>query len=145
MGIKYRRVTSIAGDGSPYDADVIENNYHSGAKKTLNVGPHLIPIPTGTGWTTQATAATGLPKAGMNVAIYNNAGAVGTVTIGNTPSVTSQALGAVDANGNAGVPCPPNSWTYLSMGNNTWIITSAATMFVYLVEDSTWIAAQSSS
>lgn len=148
MAIKYRRAIDEAGNGSPYDADVIENNYQSGAKKVLTVGPHLIPIPTSspTVFTTNVSGTpVGLPKLGLNLAIYNNAGAVGTVTIGNTPSITSQAIGASDTAGNVGCACPPNAWTYLSMGNNRWVISSAATLIVYLIEDSTFISAQSSS
>ncbi len=81
----------------------------------------------------------------MNLAVYNNAGAVGSITIGNTPSLASQAVGTSNTSGNVGCACPPNAWTYLSMGNNQWVISSAATLIVYIIEDSTWISAQSSS
>lgn len=137
---KYDRQMNPNALSSPYDADSLSFNQASGARKTLPTGPHLLPIPSGAGtWTTNVTTATNLGMMGLNIAVYNNSGSVGTVTIGNSSSITSQAIGASDANGNVGVPCTPNSWTYLSMGTNSWIIASAATLFVYLYDDNTWI------
>jgi len=139
---KYVRSIPSTVVADPNSIDSTSYNFQSGGKKNLPVGPHLIPIPTSsTSWTTVVNAApVGLPKLGLNLAIYNNAGTVGTVTIGNTPTITSQAIGISDAVGNVGVPCPPNSWTYLSMGINQWIVSSAATLFVYIIEDSTFIS-----
>ena len=64
------------------------------------------------------------------------AGTVGSITAG-TGTLTALAVGATDANGNVGVACPPNAWSYLSMGYNRQIITSAATLLVYIIEDPT--------
>ena len=63
---------------------------------------------------------------------------MGSIVIGNN-AITSLAPGAVDAFGNVGVPCPPNAWTYLSMSYNQYVISSAATLLTYIIEDSTWI------
>lgn len=127
----------ISGD----DAKSMEYNPASGGQKSLTVGPRYLPIPIVSGgvpaWKTNVTTATGLPVPGMILAIYNNSGTAGSVTVGQSAAVTSQAIGAVDANGNVGVACTPNAWTYLSMGNNQWIIGSEATLIVYIMEDPT--------
>lgn len=141
---KNQRVVDNKFLNSPHDADSIQHNPPSGGKKVLHVGPRLLPIPTGlNSWTTNCTAATALPMQGQTVWIYNSAGTAGSVTVGQSAAVTSQAIGAVDANGNVGVACPPNAWMQLSLGANQWIIASAATLFVYLVEDPTWIIQES--
>ena len=142
MTPKINRVIPITALSDSMSIDSIVYNFQSGANKNLPIGPHLLPIPTSsTTWTTSVNAAAvGLPAVGMNLAIYNNAGTAGSITIGATPAVTSQAIGAVDTNGNVGCACPPNSWTYLSMGNNQWVISSAATLIVYMIDDSTYIS-----
>lgn len=141
---KLERKTDNATVISAGAATAVEYNPQSGGQKSLIVGPRYIPIPIVAGgvpaYTTNVTTATGLPKLGLNLAIYNNAGAAGSVTVGQSAAVTSQAIGVSDANGNVGVACAPNAWTYLSMGNNQWIIASAATIIVYMMEDPTWIA-----
>ena len=120
-----------------------EYNPASGGQKSLTVGPRLIPIPvvvTGSAtWTTNISAATALPEFGMTLAIYNTTGTAGSVTVGQDGTVTAQAIGAVDANGNVGVACTPNAYTYLSMGNNQWIIGTASTLICYIIEDPTRI------
>ena len=118
------------------DAKSIEYNPASGAQKSLAVGPRLLPIQISGGYTTNASAGIILPEYGMNLAIYNNAGTVGSITAG-TGTLTALAVGATDANGNVGVACPPNAWSYLSMGYNRQIITSAVTLLVYVIEDPT--------
>lgn len=138
---KINRAIDTATLQDPYQIDSVEYNWQSGGKKSLTVGPHLIPIPIVTagtpGWTTNVSGtAVAIPYLGANLAIYNNAGTAGSITIG-WVGVTSQAIGAVDANGNAGVACPPNAWTYLSMGNNQYVISSASTLITYIIEDST--------
>ena len=62
--------------------------------------------------------------------------------MGQTNAVAAQAIGAVDANGNVGVACAPNAYTLISMGINQWVIASAATLFVYIVEDPTHFTQQ---
>jgi len=125
------------------DPSILDNliyNEASGARKSIPVGPHLLPLPDGaSGFTTNATTAKILPSAGRNLAIYNNAGAVGSITLGEDNTVTSLAPGATDANGHVGIACPPNSWSYISTGNQNWVIASAATLLVYLIDDETMI------
>ena len=81
----------------------------SGARKSVDVGRALIPLGDGaSGFTTNAsTAPRILPSAGVNLAIYNNSGAVGAVTVGDN-TMTAQAPGAVQVSGSnvfVGVPC----------------------------------------
>lgn len=141
MAAKNQRVVDIAFLNSGQDIVSIEYNPASGGQKSLIVGPRLIPISIVAGGvpsrTTNVTTATAIPYLGANLAIYNNSGTAGSVTVGQNSTVTSQAIGASDTNGNVGVACAPNAYTYLSMGNNQWIIGSAATLIVYVIEDPT--------
>lgn len=119
-------------------------NEPSGAQKNTEVGRHLKPLQTGAAtWSTNATTAVNLPGKGKNLAVYNNAGAVGSITLGDTafPPV-SQAPGAVQAateGRNVGIACPPNDWTYIACGDQDQVIASAATLLVYLIDDPTSI------
>lgn len=140
MANKINRVLDIAFLQDPLSIKSNEYNPQSGGQKSLAVGPHLIPIQINGGYKTDVSTVTALPILGANLAIYNNSGTVGTVTIGNSSSITSQAIGVADTNGNVGVACAPNTYTYLSMGYNQWIISSAATLIVYIIEDPTRIA-----
>ena len=137
MAAKNTRVGDLAFQISGMDAVSLEYNPASGGQKSLIVGPRLIPIQISSGYTTNVTAATAIPYLGACLAIYNNSGTAGAVTVGQSSAVTSQAIGVSDANGNVGVACAPNSYTYVSMGNNQWIIGSAATLIVYVIEDPT--------
>lgn len=129
------------------DPNAISNltyNDKSGAQKNTEVGRKLLPLGDGaSGYTTDATTARKLPSKGRNLAVYNNAGAVGSVTTGtNTPALTSQAPGAVEAGTNGesvGIACVPNDWTYIACGDHDWVISSAVTLLVYLIEDATYI------
>lgn len=138
---------SIPGDQSrdPSAVDLLSYNEKSGAKKSLNVGPALIPLGDGAGgYTTNATARKVLPNAGSQLAIYNNAGTVASVTVGDN-TVLSQASGAVQVSGSnvfVGVPLPANSWTYLSSAQWQYVIASAATVLVFLIDDPTFIVVQ---
>ena len=144
MSAKNQRVIDSAYINSGNDAESIESNPSSGACKSLRVGPKLNPIPTGFGaWTTNVTAATALPCLGATLYVYNNSGAAASVTIGQSSAVASLAIGVVDANGNVGIACPPNAYTYVSMGYNQWVIASSANLIVYIVEDPTKFVQQS--
>lgn len=140
---KNNRSIDIASLQDPYGIKSAEYNPSSGGQKSLIVGPKFLPIPIVTAgsatWKTNITAATAMPYRGAILAIYNNAGTAGSVTIGQDATVTSQAIGATDANGNVGIACPPNSYTYVSMGYDQWIIGSAATLICYIMEDPTKI------
>lgn len=125
-----------------YDPSAVENNAYSdkaGAHKVAEVGRRLTGIPKAGSWVTDASAAAvALPSAGKNLAIYNNAGVVGSVTLGGA-TVASLAPGAVDANGKVGIPCAPNSWTYVAAGEDTFVITSANTLLVFLIDDESFL------
>lgn len=119
-------------------------NEMSGAQKNTEVGRHLQPLRiNATTWSTDATTAVKLPEKGRNLAVYNNAGAVGSITLGDaTYPPTSQAPGAVQATTegrNVGIACPPNDWTYIACGDQDQVIASAATLLVYLIDDPTSI------
>lgn len=117
---------------------------YSGAERNAEVGSFLIPIPTSsTTWTTKPTAATGLPKQGCSLAIFNNSAIVGSVTLGSDGTVTSQAPGSVDVNGNAGIPCTPNAWTFIACWNKQWVISSASTILCYIIADDSMVVATS--
>ena len=141
MAAKIQRVIDNAFLNSGLDIDSIEYNPASGGQKSLIVGPRLLPIPISTGFTTNASAGLALPNLGINLAIYNNSGTAGSATISSAVAA-SLAIGATDASGNVGVACAPNAWTYLSNGANRYLITSAATLIVYIIEDPTKIIQQ---
>lgn len=115
------------------------NTYNdpAGAQKNVDVGAKLKPIQIAdASWTTNATAALQI-SAGTQLMIYNNAGAVGSVRFGQDATVASGAAGTVDANGNVAIPCKSNDWTLVSASTDTWVITSAATLLVFIVDDHT--------
>jgi len=126
------------------DQSLIENlgySVSSGAYKQVKVGPHLIPLSSnGSTYTTDASTAINLGQAGKMLAVYNNSGSVGSVAVSLT-QISSLAAGVTDTNGNVGIACPPNSWTYISCGDSIWVITSASTLLVYLIDDDTYLSA----
>ncbi len=144
---KNNRSIDITSLQDPNGIKAAEYNPPSGGQKSLIVGPRFLPISNVTagtpGWTTNISTVTAIPYLGAILAIYNNASTAGSVTIGQTSSITAQAIGGVDSNGNVGVACPPNSYTYVSMGYNQWIIGSASTLICYIMEDPTKITQES--
>lgn len=127
------------------DSQFIESigyNISSGGFKNTPIGPKLKPLSAdGSTYTTNATTSIPLGLPGQNLAVYNNAGAVGSVTV-SPLSVASLAPGVTDSVGNVGVACPPNAWTYISLGDARWVIASAATLLVYLIEDDSYLTVQ---
>jgi hypothetical protein len=126
----------------------LEYSDAAGSKKVSEVGRHLVPLKFISGgvvaYTTDASTARRLDFPGKCLAVYNNAGAIGSVTLGNVASAPSSlAPGVTDASGNVGVPCPANSWTYLACADNYWVIASAATLLVFLIDDETSIKQES--
>ena len=122
----------------------LEYSNSSGAKKVTEVGRHLVPLKIISGgvlaYTTDASTARRLDLPGKCLAVYNNSGTVGSVTLGNTQAApVSLAVGVADANGNVGVPCKPNDWTYIACDDNYWVISSAATLLVFVIDDKTSI------
>lgn len=135
----------LAGDKSrdPSIIELLTYNEKAGARKSIEVGRALIPLGDGAGgYTTNAsTAPRVLPSAGRNLAIYNNAGAIGAVTVGDN-TMTAQAAGAVQISGSnvfVGVPCPAGQWTYLAAGQWNYVAATAATLLVFLIDDDTYI------
>jgi len=125
----------------PASIDNVEYNPMSGAQKVTEVGRHLLPIPTGAGtWTTTPnSAAQALPNLGINLAVYNNTATVQSITLGYANTVASLAPGAIDSNGNVGIALAPNSWNYIACGMQNYVITSAATVLVYIIDDTSYI------
>lgn len=144
MATKKTRVLQGQQTVDPSAIAAMTYNEASGAQKNMEAGRHLMPLQTGAAtWSTNATTAVILPAPGKLLAIYNNAGAVGSITLGDNdfPPV-SQAPGAVQAttNGrNVGIACAPNEWTYIACGDQNQVVASAATLLVYLVDDPTSI------
>ena len=136
MAIKIRNIPGQ----SIVDPSTLENlqyNNSAGSKKTSEVGRHLLPI--NTDGATYSTNMSGtpqvLPSQGRNLAVYNNSGSLGSVTLGEDATLVSLAPGATDANGHVGIPCKPNDWTYIACAGSQWVISSAATLLVFLIDD----------
>jgi len=128
----------------PGSIALLEFNEQAGAQKVAQVGLHLLPLTAagGTTFTTNATASIALPHQGKNLAVYNNSGSVGSITLGESAATNlSLAPGVTDAAGHVGIPCPPNSWTYIACWTQQWVIASAATLLVFLVDDYTGVRA----
>jgi len=127
----------------PASIDNMIYNNASGARKSVQMGPHLLPLPkpgVGTGYTTNvSSAAYALPAAGVSLAVYNNSGTVASITFGTDNTVTALAAGTTDSSGRVGLACLPNAYTYLASGYSNWVISSASTLLVYLINDDTSI------
>lgn len=136
---KYNRTIDPRVATDPHAADAARFNQQSGGDKNMPVGPCLLPLKTGSTFTCNATTAVGLDSIGRNIAVYNNANAVGSITLGTDGTVAVLASGATNIAGQAGIPCPPNSWTYISMGTQQFLIASAATLLCYQVDDGTYL------
>jgi hypothetical protein len=105
------------------DAQAICYNEAAGAFKQSPVGPKLISLGT--------FAVAKRIGAGKQLAIWT-AGATDTVTMG-AAGVASLALGL------GGIPLEQSKWNYLSMGEDSWLIASAATVYVFEIADDTEI------
>jgi len=123
-------------------------NEAAGVHKVAQAGLKLKPLPlTATTFTTDASTIRLLSDKGLALAIYNNAAAVGSFRLSKKKTAASLAPGVVDNTadegyGDVGVPVPANSWFYTNSYDAAAIITSAATMLVFLVEDESRIAAK---
>ena len=124
----------------------LEYSDSAGSKKVSEVGRHLLPIPYVSGasiaYTTNCTTVRTVDP-GKCLAVYNNSGSVASVTLGEDNTVTSLAAGVTDANGHVGIPCLPNAWTYIAMSTQNWVISSAATLLVFLIDDNTSVKPES--
>ena len=112
----------------------------SGARKSAEVGRSLSPLGDGAGgFTTNATAIKILPALGKNIAVYNNSGTVASITLGESSLQVSLAAGVTDASGHVGIPCMPNSWTYIACNMSQYVIASSANLMVFVINDDTYI------
>lgn len=137
-------IRNHASTQDPSSITSIQHNPATGAEKNINVGAHLVPIPKVSGgilsYTTNVSAAPQvLPTLGKALAIYNNSGSLGAITLGEDNTITALAAGVTDATGHVGIPCPANSWTHISCGIQNWVISTASTMLVFMVDDDTSI------
>lgn len=117
-------------------------NERAGAQKNTEVGSHLQPLNAGTATaTTNATTAVSIPK-GRNLAVYNNAAAVGAITLGTEAAVAALAPGVVDSvgAGHVGIPCAPNAWTYIACWDKTFVRATASTLLVFVIADDSDVA-----
>jgi hypothetical protein len=142
------RNRQIQGDQSrdPSSVELLTYSEKSGARKSVNLGPALLPLAAAGSNTTNATTPVALPSAGVQLAIYNNSGTVQAVTVGDS-TMAPQASGAVQTLGSptapfVGVPCMPNAWTYLSSAQWNYVAATSANLLVFLVDDPTYIVAQ---
>jgi len=125
------------------DQGLLDNlgyNASAGGFKNVPVGPKLNPLNSnGSTYTTNATTAIALAQSGLMLAVYNNSGSVGSITISEV-AVASLTAGVTDAQGHVGIACKPNDWTYIAMGDYTFVIASASTLLVYQIEDDSFLA-----
>ena len=128
----------------PSAIDMLTYNDMSGSRKVSEVGRSLIPLGNGAAaFTTDASTARILPGLGINLAIYNNSGSVGSVTFGTSNAQVSLAPGATNATGQVGIPCMPNAWTYVAANQYQWVITSDSTLLTFIIADNTTIKKES--
>jgi hypothetical protein len=140
MSYKSQRRTTPDRVVDPGQTDSLVYNSAAGAYKQMQIGAHLKPFtPDGSTFSTNATTSVNLGQPGQMLAVYNNSGTLGSVTV-SLLSVASLAAGVTDAAGNVGIACPPNAWTYISMADSIWVIASAATLLVYLIDDDTYLS-----
>lgn len=141
------RNRAIPGDQQrdPSSIDAITYNEKAGARKVAEVGRALIPLGDGAGgFTTDASTRRILPSPGKNLAIYNNSGTVQAVSVGDV-TVLANAPGVVQISGTnqfVGVPVMPNGWLYLAAAQWSYVITTSATLLVFLIDDPTFIQMQ---
>lgn len=126
----------------PSSIQVMTYNEAAGAQKNMDAGHHLVPMNVNaTTFTTDATTARSVGM-GKTLAIYNNSATVQAATLGDDAAMTALAVGAVDAAGNVGIPCQPNTWTYIATNNRQFVRTSNASLLVMIVKDDTSITNQ---
>jgi hypothetical protein len=130
----------------PSTLDNLKYNNPAGSQKVSEVGKHLLPLKYISGgavaYTTDASTARVLDRAGACLAIYNNSGTVQSLTLNEASTIASLAPGVTDSAGHVGIPCMPNSWTYVACGYSNWVITSSANLLVFLINDETYITVE---
>lgn len=133
-----QRINQSNQDQSSIDSMLF--NPQAGAQKNMEVGRHLLPLKSsGTAFTTDATTARALSSKGKCIAVYNNAGAIGAVTLGDDAAMAALAAGVCDASGNVGIPCAAGQWTYIACYDRQFVKSTAATLLVFEIADDTSI------
>lgn len=127
----------------------IQYNDAAGSQKVSEVGIHPLPFPFISGGvlsykTNLTTTPLPLPRKGMGLAVYNNSAAVHSITLGESAAAipTALAAGVTDAAGHVGIPCTPNTWTYIATGLQNWVIADSALLLVFIISDNTTITNQ---
>ena len=140
---KIERKLKVNSTNDPSSIQAVTYNHQVGAQKNMEMGHHLIPIPTApTTFTTDVSGtAVALPSKGITLAVYNNSSTAYSLTLGDS-SVTALAVGATNASGFVGVPCTPNNWTYIATFDKTHAISNSSNLKVMIVADSTVINSQ---
>lgn len=135
-----KKIRNVPGDKiqDPNIIDNLEYSNSAGSKKVSEVGRHLIPLKFISGgavaYTTDASTARRLDKAGACLAVYNSDTTLHAVTV-STASIAALAAGTTDVNGNVGIPCAPGAWTYIACDSALFVITNDATLLVFLIDD----------
>lgn len=145
MAVKTQRNLQGYDVRDPSIIDNLKYNEAAGADKNMSIGPKLIPLGDGAGgFTTDASTVKILPKGGANLVIFNKSATVAySATVGDS-SVSAQAIGAVQAGTQfVGVACPPNTYTYISCGNDNYVVTNNNNLVVYLIDDNTYMVVES--
>ena len=137
---KSRRQTDT--NQTNFDTHVIEQNTYNdpaGVLKSSDFGkklkPYLLtadPVAYTTDFSTSRPV-----EPGTYLAIYNN-GALASLTLSQT-LIASLAVGTTDSAGNVGIALKANDWTYVSVYDAKFAITSASTALVYIVEDDSMV------
>jgi hypothetical protein len=124
----------------PSSIEAIIYNRQTGARKSMVAGHHHIPIPTSSGFVTDASnAPVALPTKGTLLVVYNKSGTVQALTLGDSSAMAALAAGNTDSNGNLGIPCAPNAFTYINTFDRQWIKTDSNNLIVMIGQDDTEI------
>lgn len=130
---KIKRATKNTATLGASDIASIVANARAGANKSLTVGPQLrTPAAATQVIGADFSTAASMP-AGTALALYNNSGTVAWATM----NKAADAAITTPAGISTGIPLKPNDWTYLNMGENDQLKTSAASVGVYIIEDDT--------
>lgn len=129
MGVIRVNINNSANDSGAIESS--QNNAYAGGKKVLEVGPDFQKQGTNAFVSGQDFSAGGSVHPWSTLWIYNNSTSVAWVALS-----TAVIAGAPTGYAN-GIPLPPNSWSQLSSGPNSFIYTSAATVGTYIMNDDT--------
>lgn len=112
------------------DITGIVTNPRAGAIKSLASGPQFLMPATATQLVAMDASAGLKLNPGMSLWLYNNSGTVAWASMANSNPTAPAGL-------TTGIPLKANDWTYLSLGEFSWLRTSAATVGVYIIADET--------